>query len=421
MRLLARLLLHPPPLCLRAVLRARALATCRGRSGCMGTPPRPRPTQRRCWQSLLLSSAARATRAGSGRRPVPRAGSTCQVHEILLHVARARPALATGRRQPTFGALLLCADSTRRRPPSCLLRAVLSARVHATCCGRPGFAATFPRPCQTQRVIRALTTCRGRSGFLRTWLTWPTGWLHCPWPPQGHQQSLSPLGPAPPPGQHDLASVGGFAEAGGADAVDPPPAAPQSDLSMALMCLHQSPALALQQGRGSRPAAHPLLGFLSDYAQAPSASSGDLNSSSTQMRGIARRRAWHATLAQHGPAVRDPLGVQTLLTCQCMFIDQQAGDRGCLEAAWFLTGVEPTPCRVTSQHTEREAQSPFSPLVDFRWLSAQGEYMKELQVFRTRLDAERAAALPQQPPHVPKQPRTPKVPPKVPKVPPQKQ
>ncbi|CAK0895116.1 unnamed protein product, partial [Prorocentrum cordatum] len=32
-----------------------------------------------------------------------------------------------------------------------------------------------------------------------------------------------------------------------------------------------------------------------------------------------------------------------------------------------------------SQHTEREAQSPFSPLVDFRWLSAQGEYMKELQ------------------------------------------
>ena len=47
---------------------------------------------------------------------------------------------------------------------------------------------------------------------------------------------------------------------------------------------------------------------------------------------------------------------------------------------------------MSRQHTEREAHSPFSPLVDPRWLSAQGEYMKELTSFRSRLDSERAAA-----------------------------
>ncbi|CAK0859269.1 unnamed protein product [Prorocentrum cordatum] len=45
-----------------------------------------------------------------------------------------------------------------------------------------------------------------------------------------------------------------------------------------------------------------------------------------------------------------------------------------------------------SQHTEREAQSPFSPLVDFRWLSAQGEYLKELQAATPRA-FQRAARL----------------------------
>jgi hypothetical protein len=122
----------------------------------------------------------------------------------------------------------------------------------------------------------------------------------------------------------------------------------------------------------------------------------------------------------------NPERAQTLLTCQCMFIDQLAGDRGYLEAAWFLTGLEPPPCRVTSRHTEREAQTPFSPLVDPRWLSAQGEYMKELQAFRARLDAERAVALPKHPPHQPKQPKVSKPPfksqgaPKAPKAVPKK-
>ena len=87
-----------------------------------------------------------------------------------------------------------------------------------------------------------------------------------------------------------------------------------------------------------------------------------------------------------------------------MFLDQLAGDRGYLEAAWFLTGMEPPPCRVASQHTEREAQSPFSALADPRWLSAQGEKVKEMQAFRTRLDAERAATDP-----TPRVPRTAKV------------
>lgn len=188
------------------------------------------------------------------------------------------------------------------------------------------------------------------------------------------------------------------------------------------------------------------------------------------MRGIARRREWQQTLLQHGPTIREmvkdnlaralgvdasavtpmamfqyfreqsPLGaqpathellthfawlaaemwraseegdaerVQTLLSCQCMFIDQLAGDRGYLEAAWFLTGLEPPPARVTRQHTEREAQSPFSALVDPRWLSAQGEYVKELQAFRTRLEAERTVATPKVEPRIPKVP--PKVPPK---------
>ena len=49
------------------------------------------------------------------------------------------------------------------------------------------------------------------------------------------------------------------------------------------------------------------------------------------------------------------------------------------------------PTCVISLHAEREAQSPFSPRVDPRWLSAQGEHVKELRSFRTRLDAERTA------------------------------
>ena len=62
-----------------------------------------------------------------------------------------------------------------------------------------------------------------------------------------------------------------------------------------------------------------------------------------------------------------------------------------LEAAWFLTGMWALPTRVISLHAEREAQSPFSPRVDPRWLSAQGEHVKELRSFRARLDAERTA------------------------------
>ena len=88
-----------------------------------------------------------------------------------------------------------------------------------------------------------------------------------------------------------------------------------------------------------------------------------------------------------------------------MLIDQLAGDRGYLEAAWFLTGLEAPPSRVTSQHTERAAQSPFSPLVDPRWLSAQGEHVKEMQAFRARLDTERAAAATKAAPRAPKRPK----------------
>ena len=242
-----------------------------------------------------------------------------------------------------------------------------------------------------------------------------------------------------------LGLADGFAEEGGVTANDQLPVGQQSELSLALLCLHQS----LQRGRGGRPASHSLVGSLNEHAQ-PSASAGS-EFGSSQMRGIARRREWQQVLMQHGPAVQDlmkenlarvlgitvdemtpvamyqyfrdhsPLGaqppthellthlawlsaelwraseegaperVQTLLACQCMFIDQLAGDRGYLEAAWFLTGLGSPPCRVTRQHTEREAQSPFSPLVDPRWLSAQGEYVKELQGFRSRLDAERTA------------------------------
>ena len=270
----------------------------------------------------------------------------------------------------------------------------------------------------------------------------------------------------PPPGLDPFGTVDGFAEGGDVNATDQLPASQQSELSLALMCLHQS----LQQGRGSRSASHSLAGSLSDQARPPAASTGDF--SSAQTRGIARRREWQQTLMQHGPAVQSlmkenlaralgvevdaltpmsmyqyfrdhsPLGaqpsthellthfawlsaelwraseegvperVQTLLTCQCLFIDQLAGDRGYLEAAWFLTGMEPPPCRVTRQHTEREAQSPFSPLVDPRWLSAQGEYMREVQGFRTRLDAERAAAHPKQTPREPTYPKGPKATPK---------
>ena len=97
-----------------------------------------------------------------------------------------------------------------------------------------------------------------------------------------------------------------------------------------------------------------------------------------------------------------------------MFVDQLAGDRGYLEAAWFLAGSGAPPTRVTSQHAEREAQSPFSRLVDPRWLSAQGEYAKEMQAFRARLDAERTASSSKVPPRVPKQSKAPKTPPKTP-------
>ena len=292
-------------------------------------------------------------------------------------------------------------------------------------------------------------------------------------PPAGPPPSARAAVPGtvpPPPGLGPLDWADGFAEGGGGIASDQLPTGQQSELSLALLCLHQS----LQRGQGGRLASHPLVGSLHDHAQ-PSASAAS-EFGSAQMRGIARRREWQQVLLQHGPAVQalmkenlarvlgitleevtpmamyqyfrehSPLGaqpsshellthmawlsaelwraseegsperVQTLLSCQCMFIDQLAGDRGYHEAAWFLTGLEPPPCRVTRQHTEREAQSPFSPLVDPRWLSAQGEYVKELQGFRTRLDAERAAAHPKQtpklPPREPKQPRGPKASPK---------
>ena len=90
---------------------------------------------------------------------------------------------------------------------------------------------------------------------------------------------------------------------------------------------------------------------------------------------------WRA--AEEGRADR----VHTLIACQCMFLDQLAGDQGRLDAAWFLTGLQNPPTRVTALHTAREANSPFSELVDPRWLSAQGEYMRELTALRQQLAA----------------------------------
>ena len=181
----------------------------------------------------------------------------------------------------------------------------------------------------------------------------------------------------PPPGLDPLGPVDGFAEGGGVNATDQLPVSQQSELSLALLCLHQS----LHQGRGARPASHSLVGSLSDHAHPPASSASGFSSS--QMRGIARRREWQQTLTQHGPAVQSlmkenlarvlgvavdeltpmsmyqyfrdhsPLGaqpsthellthlawlsaelwraseegaperVQTLLTCQCLFIDQR--------------------------------------------------------------------------------------------------
>ena len=270
----------------------------------------------------------------------------------------------------------------------------------------------------------------------------------------------------PPPGLAPLGWADGFAEEGGGTANDQLPVGQQSELSLALLCLHQS----LQQGRGGRPASHSLVGSLNEHAHPSTSAASEFGSS--QMRGIARRREWQQALTQHGPAVQalmkenlarvlgitidemtpmamyqyfrdhSPLGaqppthellthmawlsaelwraseegaperVQTMLTCQCLFIDQLAGDRGYLEAAWFLTALEPPPCRVPRQHAERGAQSPFSPLADPRWLSAQGEYVRELQGFRSRLDAERASTHPKQTPSDPKHPRGPKASPK---------
>ena len=264
----------------------------------------------------------------------------------------------------------------------------------------------------------------------------------------------------PPPGLAAPALDAGFDEVVDEGAQPPPTEAPATSLDLALTCLRE----ALQQGQVARPMHHPLLGALSDHAQGSAAAASDSSLGSPQMRGIARRREWQQTLVQHGPSIREmtkenlarasgvevsaltpmamyqyfrersPLGadprthamltrfawlaaevrrageegdaerVHTLLSRQYMFIDHLAGDRGYLEAAWFLTGLEAPPANATSQHTEREAQSPFSALADPRWLSAQGEYVKEMQAFRTRLDAERAATDP-----TPRVPRTSKV------------
>ena len=110
-------------------------------------------------------------------------------------------------------------------------------------------------------------------------------------------------------------------------------------------------------------------------------------------------KLWRA--AEEGWADR----VHTLIACQCMFLDQLAGDHGRLEAAWFLTGLENPPTRVTALHTAREANSPFSDLVDPRWLSAQGEYMRELASVRQQL-----AAPPPKEKAEPKLPKVPKAP-----------
>ena len=254
-----------------------------------------------------------------------------------------------------------------------------------------------------------------------------------------------PAFPRAPPG---LPPPAAGAPAVGAAEVPVAPAAGGSPptLDLALQCLQT----ALQmQGRQAQPQSHPLLGALSDQALDTSVAGGGSGALLQQggMRGIARRQLWQSTLLQYGPEVRallranlarplglesselsslamfqyfrdhSPLGsngdlhpllthmawmsaelwraaeegradrVHTLIACQCMFLDQLAGDQGRLDAAWFLTGLETPPTRVTALHAAREANSPFSELVDPRWLSAQGEYMRELSSLRQQLAA----------------------------------
>ena len=114
---------------------------------------------------------------------------------------------------------------------------------------------------------------------------------------------------------------------------------------------------------------------------------------------------WRA--AEEGDAER----VHTLVGCQAMFLDQAAGDQGQLDAAWFLTGLEPPPLQATAQHRARNMAMPFSPLVDPRWLSIQGEYVKELQWFRDRQAQEVGRRAGPTSKVEPKGPKTPKGPP----------
>ena len=271
----------------------------------------------------------------------------------------------------------------------------------------------------------------------------PATALVAAWPKAAAPSASSrPAFPRAPPGLPPPAVGAPAAEA--AEVPEAPEA--EGSASMVKMALQ----IALQaQNRQAQPQSHPLLGALSDQALDSSVAGGGSGALLQQnsMRGIARQQLWQSTLLNYGPEVRAlmrsnlarPLGVEaseltplamfqyfrdhsplgshgdlhpllthmawlsaelwraaeegradrvhTLIACQCMFIDQTAGDQGRLDAAWFLTGLQNPPTRVTALHTAREANSPFSELVDPRWLSAQGEYMRELGTLRQQLAA----------------------------------
>ena len=57
--------------------------------------------------------------------------------------------------------------------------------------------------------------------------------------------------------------------------------------------------------------------------------------------------AWLSAELRRAAEVGDADQVRALVACQCMFVDQAAGDRGCLEAAWFLAGLGAPPTHVT--------------------------------------------------------------------------
>ena len=99
--------------------------------------------------------------------------------------------------------------------------------------------------------------------------------------------------------------------------------------------------------------------------------------------------------------------VQTLILSGIMFADQSAIQNGNMRLGWLLSGQENPPTNITRAHTASSQDSPCTPLADPRWISANLDYLKDLEVFETRQGALSSTAHPDPPPVKPPRPKRP--------------